>query len=669
MCDSTLEYIKEKINLGGKIYSFGAGTVGKKIYNYLMLCRISVDNFNFVDNFKSHFESSIEYIKGVKISLLTKQEMLRNITDKDIVIISVGEKLVKEITSELEQEPILSGHKLLTIYDILSPAEEFIKSTMYSFDEEELHYESDMKLRIVINATTKYSFQKLQRTINSIQNNSVTSILLLTSSNVDSDFKKIINKKMTIINVQSKLPSHKEVIKCLLSDKYLNDADDNSSFVIFMNIGDSLSTYSIQNILYFIRNNSEKKVFLADRDIFFKNSYISPFYRSKIKSDEILLKTMFNDLLITQPTYFDLIKNNLVTKTDIAVIPKIIYHVDYDNIDKTHVKPMAFYLTQYHTIPENDIWWGKGFTEWTNTKKAKPLFDGHYQPHEPHDDIGYYDLMNDDEIQKKQMEMAKKYGIYGFCYYYYHFSGKRLLEKPLNKMLENKQLDFPFCIFWANETWSRRWDGQDSEILIKQNCDENSCMKFIDDVIPLFKDSRYIKINEKPLLIVYRAKNIPDFNAIVEKWKKRAELNGLKGLEIVVTNYGVDDPRLIGSDSLLEFALTKTVFVDNKQCDYNFYASVNNNRTYNDFMLYPSCVLGFDNTARKGKDATIISNFTFEEYQKCLACSIDYITTYNDKDNQYTYIFAWNEWAEAAHLEPDKKYGYKYLEATAEVVK
>src|SRR6476620_7799168 len=174
----------------------------------------------------------------------------------------------------------------------------------------------------------------------------------------------------------------------------------------------------------------------------------------------------------------------------------------------TNIKPIAIHLPQFHPIPENDEWWGKGFTEWTNVTKAKPLFKGHYQPHLPAD-LGFYDLRLP-EIREQQAQLAKEYGIYGFCYYHYWFNGRRLLERPFEEVFKSGKPDFPFMLCWANENWTRVWDGMNNEVLLAQNYSEEDDRAHIKTLIPYFKDSRYIKINRKPIIAIYRSSSLPN---------------------------------------------------------------------------------------------------------------------------------------------------------------
>ncbi len=346
------------------------------------------------------------------------------------------------------------------------------------------------------------------------------------------------------------------------------------------------------------------------------------------------------------------------------------------------VKAIAFYLPQFHVIPENDMWWGKGFTEWTNVKRAKPLFDGHYQQCVP-TELGYYDLVKDKNIQKKQIELAKKYDIYGFCYYYYWFNGKRLLEKPLNQVLENKDLDLPFCICWANENWTRRWDGLDKEILIRQNHSLDSDIKFIKDIIPILKDERYIKIGDSPMLLIYRINLLPNPLKTIKVWREECKKAGIDNIHIsAIQSVGVTDPRNFGCDSAVEFPphgffdlrkrLRNIKNLDPKFkgyiFDYNEAVNKGLMKQKTDYLLYRSVMLGFDNTPRKLNSAALFHNFTIESYKKWLLGCIDYEKLHQPENEQMVFINAWNEWGEGTYLEPDEKYGFQYLEATKDII-
>src|SRR5665647_256742 len=190
------------------------------------------------------------------------------------------------------------------------------------------------------------------------------------------------------------------------------------------------------------------------------------------------------------------------------------------------IRPIAMYLPQFHPIPENDEWWGKGFTEWTNVAKAKPLFKGHYQPHLPAD-LGFYDLRLE-ESRIAQAEMAKVNGIYGFCYYHYWFNGKRILERPFQEIFETGKPDFPFMLCWANENWTRTWDGGNHHILLEQKHSPEDDRNHIKALIPYFKDSRYIRVDNKPVFSVYRASLFPDISNTIRIWREEAEKEGLE---------------------------------------------------------------------------------------------------------------------------------------------
>jgi hypothetical protein len=217
-------------------------------------------------------------------------------------------------------------------------------------------------------------------------------------------------------------------------------------------------------------------------------------------------------------------------------------------------KLIAFYLPQFHSIPENDQWWGEGFTEWTNVKRGEPNFNGHYQPRLPAD-LGFYDLQ-DHEVMDRQAAIARLYGIHGFCFYYYWFGGRRLLEKPLETMLARGKPDIPFCLCWANENWTRRWDGLDQEILMAQNYESGWVEQFFWDILPYFKDDRYIRVDGKPMLVLYRMATIPDPGNAIQTWKQMARSVGLGGLHVVGVQYvdmEPDTPVKLGTDATVEF--------------------------------------------------------------------------------------------------------------------
>lgn len=359
------------------------------------------------------------------------------------------------------------------------------------------------------------------------------------------------------------------------------------------------------------------------------------------------------------------------------------------------LKAIAFYLPQYHPIPENDEWWGKGFTEWTNVSKAKPLFPGHYQPHQPAD-LGFYDLRLP-EARQAQADLATAYGIHGFCYYHYWFTGKRLLERPFNDVLASKEPDFPFCLCWANENWTRRWDGLDSEILAEQVYSQDDDRLHMQYLAQAFQDPRYIRIDGKPLFLVYKASQIPDPIATAKTWRDEAHELGVGDIFLVKVESGGEsergNPLEIAFDAAVEFQpdwlqlghplqstrrlwriarslkLAEPAYGNNAIFDY---ATIVNRMLAKPSVPYPRfpCVTpSWDNSARRREGgAAIFHNSTPELYEKWLTAVVQKEIS-DPNSNGIIFINAWNEWAEGNHLEPCQKWGHAYLEATQRSLK
>jgi hypothetical protein len=342
-------------------------------------------------------------------------------------------------------------------------------------------------------------------------------------------------------------------------------------------------------------------------------------------------------------------------------------------------KLIAFHLPQFYSFKENDMWWGKGFTEWTNSTSAKPQFEGHYQPHLP-DELGFYDLSNNETFHK-QISLAKKYGIYGFCFHYYWFAGgKRLMEKPIFNYLNDKTLDFPFMLCWANETWARGWwDSSNDEVLMKQYYDEDYALDFIKDIFPFFLDDRYIKINNCPVLIFYNP--LEPGKETTEKyikiWRKYIKKQGFDDLYILSTERGGEFKEW-GFDAFVEFPPQWTN--REKLNNVKLYNPKVNGKVY-DFQesmkktffntskknVYKCVVPSWDNTARRKQETSIFANSSPVFYEKWLSNAINETIKFHP-ENKLLFINAWNEWGEGCHLEPDKKYGFAYLESTLKVL-
>jgi hypothetical protein len=345
------------------------------------------------------------------------------------------------------------------------------------------------------------------------------------------------------------------------------------------------------------------------------------------------------------------------------------------------VRVICFYLPQYHEIPENNCWWGEGFTEWTNVKPASPNFDGHYQPHLPAD-LGYYDLL-DNETQAKQVELAKLYGVEGFCFYFYWFGGKTLLEKPLLNYLHNSNLDLPFCLCWANENWSRRWDGLDSEILIEQSHSEDDDLDFISHIADYLNDDRYIRIDGKPLVIVYRPSLLPSAIETANRWRNWCRNHDVGEIYLAYTqSFENLDPKEYGFDAAIEFPPNNSsppdITEEIKGKSDDFVGTIYDwrvflERSYNyvepEYTLFRSVCPSWDNTARRKERGTIFAKSEPFYYQKWLENAVKHTVVHRENEQErLVFINAWNEWAEGAHLEPDLKYGYAYLQATRDAL-
>jgi lipopolysaccharide biosynthesis protein len=346
--------------------------------------------------------------------------------------------------------------------------------------------------------------------------------------------------------------------------------------------------------------------------------------------------------------------------------------------DAQGVRLIAFYLPQYHPVPENDAWWGKGFTEWTNVTKATPLFDGHYQPHLP-TDFGFYDLRVR-ETRHDQIQIAKQYGIDGFCYHYYWFSGTRILDRPLDDMLSDPESKMPFCLCWANENWTRRWDAAERDILIEQQYLPDDDLNFIKSLVPFFLDPRYIRIDGVPFIIVYRPQHLPNPKRTSRIWRDYCKSIGIDNIHICAAlTHGNDDYSQFGFDSGVEFP-PHNLKVDNVSDQVMFYNPFKGNimdyravaQSYLDRPcanqnIFKSVFPCWDNTARTNDRALIILNSTPDNYEYWLKETIRKTSENFPNQERFVFINAWNEWAEGCHLEPDRKYQRQFLDATLRV--
>ena len=349
-------------------------------------------------------------------------------------------------------------------------------------------------------------------------------------------------------------------------------------------------------------------------------------------------------------------------------------------------RAIALYLPQFHPIPENDEWWGKGFTEWTNTAKATPMFAGHYQPHIPAD-LGFYDLRVP-ETREAQAAMARRYGIEAFCYYHYWFGGRRILERPFNEVLHSGKPDFPFCICWANSTWSGVWHGSPDRILIEQTypgpTDHEAHFKAL---LPAFADPRYVRVDGKPIFLIYDPLDLPEPVETLALWRGMAVDSGLSGLYILgVTSWRSWRPSVMGFDGQVDHPpLTARAWVSRRHPlrwmrkklegwrgmptiqSYSSFADHQMRATMPNHEWYPCVMHSWDNTPRSGRNGLVLDGARPELFRRLLERELDRL---NDRPIEKRLIFlkSWNEWAEGNHLEPDLKFGTAFLEVIGEVL-
>lgn len=373
------------------------------------------------------------------------------------------------------------------------------------------------------------------------------------------------------------------------------------------------------------------------------------------------------------------------------------------------MKIIAFYLPQFHDIPENDEWWGKGFTEWVNVKKAVPLYKGHEQPRVPLNN-NYYNLLNDD-VKIWQAKIAKEYGIYGFCYYHYWFGGKLLLEKPMEQMLANPNIDIPFCISWANEPWTKAWVNEKKVLIPQFYGGKKEWKEHFDYLVKFFKDDRYIKEEGKPLLVIYRAEVIDCLNEMLDYWNELAKENGFNGMVYAYQNItfdlipNKDDSRFkyniefqpsyawndmnnvstlqkskvwtslrnvrrsffLWLEKKLGFDVKKYFEYSHKEKESVLKTSYDEawnailNHVPEDEKCVPGAFVGWDNTPRKSYRGQVYVGDDPKKFQKYMSRQIKRTKEIYHKD--MIFMYAWNEWAEGGYLEPDTRFGYRNLEA------
>ena len=349
------------------------------------------------------------------------------------------------------------------------------------------------------------------------------------------------------------------------------------------------------------------------------------------------------------------------------------------------VRALACYLPQFHPIPENDEWWGAGFTEWRNVVQARPLFPGHQQPRLPAD-LGFCDLRVA-ETRAAQAALARAHGIHGFLYHHYWFAGRRLLDRPLREVMESGLPDFPFALSWANESWTRAWDGRSSEVLVPQRYSHDDDRDHIRHLLPVFEDPRYVRVDGRPLFVVYAASHLPDPERTTDIWREEAARAGLPGLYLCRWEFdGTGDPTALGFDAAIDFQpdfdnlgpalrrtlparvvrrlhLTNQAYRHHRIYDYRTFVDRMMARPEVAYTRFPSVTPSWDNTPRRARQGMVLRDSSPAEYERWLRWTLDTVVP-SGPGEDLVFLNAWNEWAEGNHLEPCQRWGRGYLEAT-----
>lgn len=357
---------------------------------------------------------------------------------------------------------------------------------------------------------------------------------------------------------------------------------------------------------------------------------------------------------------------------------------------------IAFYLPQFHPIPENDLWWGTGFTEWTNVAKAKPLFSGHYQPRIPAD-LGFYDLRVP-ETRLAQAEIAQAYGIEGFCYWHYWFAGEQLLERPFNDVLRTKEPKFPFCLAWANESWTGIWHGAPNRLLRAQTYPGfNDHQVHFYKLLQAFADARYMTVEGKPIFVIYRPESIPEVDRVAEFWRGLAIRSGLSGLHLVAylhageflswrpQDHGFDAALVANQERIMDIADGLSQRIRRKLATSRRFRALYQSTIHRpihvfryaealpyfvheeplDFEYYPCLIPNWDNTPRSGLNGVVLHDSTPELFRAQVRIATERVRSLS-YDRRIIFVKSWNEWAEGNYLEPDLKFGRRYLESLRE---